>query len=91
MGVTQSHTTLRDPPRMEFRRQGDIGQPRVVRVWSFAYRFGAKKTMPIVSTVRAEIRWNENEQTTMETLRYFDLMEMEGGKEAVAEFAPAFL
>lgn len=60
-------------------------------MWSFAYIFVAKTKIPVVDTVRAEVKWTGKKQTTMEILSFGDLIQMEGGKEAVAGFRPTFL
>ena len=94
MGCSQINTTLRGLPtlgiRMAFRRHRDDVRPRVIRVWSFTYT-AAEKRILIVDTVRAEIKRNGKEQTTMEILRFDDLIEMKGAREAVAKFWPELL
>lgn len=77
---------------MEFSRPGkvDAARSQVVKVWSINYTFieGFKK--PFIDTLEIEMAF-DGVKTVMKHKTYTDVIGMDGGKAAVAEFGPVFL
>jgi hypothetical protein len=73
---------------MEFSRAGkvDAARSQVVKVWSINYTFIEGFQTPFIDTLEVEIKFNRAKKTVMQKKTYADVIGMEGGKDAVAEF-----
>jgi hypothetical protein len=78
--------------RMEFSTagKGDAAQSEVVKVWSINYIFTKGIGTPSVDTLEVEMRFTGAKKTVMKIQKYAEVIEMDGGKDAVAEFSPVF-
>lgn len=77
---------------MEFSGPGkvDAARSQVVKVWSINYTFNEGFEKPFVDTLEIEMAF-DGAKTVMKTKTYTDVIGMDGGKDAVAEFGPVFL
>lgn len=77
---------------MHFSRAGkaDAARSQVVKVWSINYTFIEGFEKPSIDTLEIEMAF-DGAKTVMKTKTYTDVIGMDGGKDAVAEFGPVFL
>lgn len=75
-------------PTMDFSSidSGKIGQPKVIKVWMAYYRWGKEDTSPVIDDLWVEIGWNGSKDRERKTLKYANVIEMDGGEDAIAEF-----
>ncbi|CAG8875817.1 unnamed protein product [Penicillium salamii] len=95
MNLHSECTIVSVPPglenSMEFSRAGktDATQSQVVKVWSINYTFIEGFKTPFIDTLEVEMA-SKGAKTVTKNKTYTDVIRMNGGKDAVAEFGPVF-
>lgn len=95
MNLHSERTIVSVPPglesSMEFSRAGktDATQSQVVKVWSINYTFIEGFKTPFIDTLEVEMA-SKGAKTVTKNKTYTDVIRMNGGKDAVAEFGPVF-
>ncbi|CAI7663806.1 unnamed protein product, partial [Penicillium palitans] len=93
MNLPSECTIVSVPPdlekSMEFSRAGKVdgAQSQVVKVWSINYTFIEEFKTPFIDTLEVEMAF-DGTKTVMKNKTYTDVIGMDGGKDAVAEFGP---
>lgn len=94
MNLHSECTIVSEPPdlekSMEFSRAGeaDAAQSQVIKVWSINYTFVKGVKTPFIDTLEVELMSNGAKKAVMKNRTYTDVMEMDGGEDAVTEFGP---
>jgi hypothetical protein len=97
MSLDSKCTIVSVPPGlekgMEFSRAGKVNaaQSKAVKVWSINYAFIEGSKTPFIDTLEVEMAFDGAKTTVMEVKTYSDVIGMDGGEDAVAEFGAYFL